>query len=110
MTLVQEQDTGPSVRAGQDILLAKNQDVAPVQNPVCDMMQYEIRDYAHLAPNLRDVQMSIGSLESICYYINAHHKQYIQVDIIFICHVGLPGKCLWLSPRAYTCCVFSGLV
>ena len=34
--------------------------------------------------------------KSIFCYINGHHKQYIQVDIIFnyMFHFGLPGTCL----------------
>ena len=37
----------------------------------------------------------------ICCYINGHHKQYIQADIIFnyMFHFGLPGTCLYLSPQ-----------
>jgi len=33
------------------------------------------------------------------YYINGHHKQYIQVDIICNCmfHFGLPGTCFYKS-------------
>ena len=50
---------------------------------------------------MRDFRICFFSYKSIVHYINGHHKQYIQVDIIFnyMFHFRLPGKCLYLSPQ-----------
>jgi hypothetical protein len=44
-----------------------------------------------------------GFLGKRLCYINEPRKQYIPADIIFnyICHFGLPGTCLYLSPPTY---------
>ena len=42
--------------------------------------------------------LAVFNYTRVC--INRHHKQYMQVDIIFnyMFHFGLPGTCLYLSP------------
>ena len=57
----------------------------------------------HLRRGDRRVYFRVVLAKSICCYINGHHKQYIQIDIIFnyMFHFGLPGKCLYLNPQTH---------
>ena len=57
--------------------------------------------YSHLVWYARRVHFRVFLQKSKFCSINGHPKQYILVDTIFNYrfHLGLPGKCLYLSPR-----------
>ena len=57
--------------------------------------------YFHLSLGYRQVYFRVFLAQSIFCYIHGHHKQYIQVDIIFnyMFLFGFPGTCLEKSPH-----------